>query len=176
MSNADDSTADEATRQTRSRRKLKRPRTTNACDFCRRRKSRCSGDMPTCTLCAEHGVHCDYNAAPPARRRKSNPSNELQSVEPEGGPLENHQRPYTAPIRSLNQSRRTSLEPPDLTFDLGQHVGPTSGVSFLYQWQDGGAEGPSTGEEVPLASYGDVSLPRVHHAEIPTLEEGRKLL
>ncbi|KDQ12036.1 hypothetical protein BOTBODRAFT_57100 [Botryobasidium botryosum FD-172 SS1] len=39
-----------------------------ACDFCRDRRKKCSGDRPTCTNCVKRGVNCSYVSNP--RKRK----------------------------------------------------------------------------------------------------------
>ncbi|TCD70953.1 hypothetical protein EIP91_000859 [Steccherinum ochraceum] len=35
-------------------------RTQQACETCRRRKAKCSGDRPSCRRCLERGIDCDY--------------------------------------------------------------------------------------------------------------------
>ena len=81
-------------------------------------------------------------------------------------------------------SRRSSLEPSP-TFVEGQHVGPTSGVSFLYHaWsrdqhvnvqENGGAS-----VSAHLASYGDFPQANLHAADsplsLPTSEAAASLL
>ncbi|PKX89883.1 Zn(II)2Cys6 transcription factor domain-containing protein, partial [Aspergillus novofumigatus IBT 16806] len=37
-------------------------RTRQACAPCRRKKARCPGERPTCSLCQRLGQRCSYNA------------------------------------------------------------------------------------------------------------------
>jgi Fungal specific transcription factor domain/Fungal Zn(2)-Cys(6) binuclear cluster domain len=171
------------------KRKLKHPRTTHACAFCRKRKTRCTGETPSCTACREEEIPCDYSADVGPPRKKDSIS--LASIEPAAPTTHNvngnnaHEAyPRTVPpanhnqSHSVNQSRRTSVDPPDSSaLDNGLHIGPASGVSFLYKWQEGGVDRPvDSGEAVPLASYGDVVLPRTTKCALPNIEEGRSLV
>jgi Fungal Zn(2)-Cys(6) binuclear cluster domain len=168
------------------KRKLRHPRTTHACAFCRKRKTRCTGESPACRLCREEGIDCVYpESVGPPRHKKS-----TSLTTP--GPDARHERDAgnetsetypTSPaaginLNSIEHSRRTSAEPPDTsTLDDGLHIGPTSGVSFLYRWQEGGIDRPAeTAETTPLSSYGDVALPRTSKCPLPQLEEGKKLM
>lgn len=75
-------------------------------------------------------------------------------------------------------SRRSSIEPPQ-TFTAESHVGPTSGVSFLYHSWDkkhdtngigvlhNGEDDGNSIPAAPLTSYGDIPHPRLHK---PVLE------
>ncbi|GAA5895733.1 hypothetical protein JCM6882_001366, partial [Rhodosporidiobolus microsporus] len=40
--------------------KAKKPRTTTACNRCRRKRGRCDGQKPTCTPCQQAGAACEY--------------------------------------------------------------------------------------------------------------------
>ncbi len=172
------------------KRKLKHPRTSHACAFCRKRKTRCSGEVPTCAACRAEEILCNYSAdTGPIRKKKSISltTNEQATPRDTDGNSNAVGKPYLATppsavprqSASVGQSRRTSVDQPDTsTFDNGLHIGPTSGVSFLYKWQEGGVDCPtdSGGEPVPLASYGDVPLPRTSKSPLPSLEEGRALM
>ena len=169
------------------KRKLKQPRTTHACAFCRKRKTRCTGETPSCAACLEEEIPCDYSADPgPPRKKKSISltASELATPRDRHGNSNEADEPYLAspPVvvqsTSVGQSGRTSVDPPDTTFDNGLHIGPTSGWSFLYKWQEGGVDRPTdnSGEAVPLASYGDVSLPKTLKCPLPGLDEGRNLM
>jgi hypothetical protein len=46
---------------------IKRKRLTQACDACRKKKVKCSGEKPTCNNCARLGVNCTY--LPSTRKR-----------------------------------------------------------------------------------------------------------
>ncbi|KAH6918460.1 hypothetical protein BKA70DRAFT_1554526 [Coprinopsis sp. MPI-PUGE-AT-0042] len=46
-----------------------RPRTAQACDKCRERKTKCSGDHPACARCLTRGLICTYSTRNPRARR-----------------------------------------------------------------------------------------------------------
>lgn len=157
---------------------------------CRKRKTRCSGGA-TCELCIEHQVVCTYDEEPPPRNSTSSAVRrsvdeghphtprlaELEKLEPRDTPTYTPRAEPVA-VESGQPSRRPSLEP-EATFDHGLHVGPTSGVAFLYRWQeDAGSTSEPTpnGELVPLTTYGDMSLPRVAKAQLPDAVEGKALM
>lgn len=175
------------------KKKLKHPRTTHACAFCRRRKTRCSGENPSCAACREEQIACDYSAdGGPPRKKRSISLTGSQSVTPRHSDSNSKNveadssyvpTPLAAVQRqsiSVEHSRRTSVDPPETsTFDNGLHIGPTSGVSFLYKWHgEGAVDRPAEGggEAVPLATYGDVPLPRTAKFSLPSLDEGRALM
>jgi hypothetical protein len=85
---------------------------------------------------------------------------------------------------TLRPSRRNSLEPSQ-TFVEGQHIGPTSGVSFLYHaWNRGSdvnvQENDGAPVSAPLASHGDFPQTKLHAADsplsLPTPERAASLL
>ncbi|EUC62590.1 fungal Zn, 2-cys(6) binuclear cluster domain protein [Rhizoctonia solani AG-3 Rhs1AP] len=43
-------------------------KTTLACDSCRRRKRKCDGRMPVCSLCEKGNTECVYDATQDQRR------------------------------------------------------------------------------------------------------------
>ena len=175
--------------QSSRKRKLKHPRTSHACNFCRKRKTRCSGEVPSCAACREEDIACDYSAdtGPPQKRKSTSltadefvTSRDRHGTSSEVNALNLVTPPAPAERQStsVGQSRRTSADLPDTsTFDNGLHIGPTSGVSFLYKWQEGKVEHHTdSGGAVPLASYGDVPLPRTSKFPMPSMEEGRRLV
>src|ERR1043165_3204580 len=46
---------------------VKRKRLTQACDACRKKKVKCSGEKPSCNNCSRLGTHCTY--LPSTRKR-----------------------------------------------------------------------------------------------------------
>src|SRR5437764_1289462 len=46
---------------------IKRKRLTQACDACRKKKVKCSGEKPSCNNCTRLGLHCTY--LPSTRKR-----------------------------------------------------------------------------------------------------------
>jgi hypothetical protein len=81
------------------------------------------------------------------------------------------------PVAESGQpSRRASVEA-EAAFDHGVHVGPTSGVAFLYRWaEEGIGEATPTTDATPLTSFGDTHLPQVAKAPLPDLAEGKALV
>lgn len=47
-----------------------RHRVGHACEPCRARKTRCSGERPTCGHCREHRLHCRYGDGKRDKARK----------------------------------------------------------------------------------------------------------
>ncbi|KAI1831038.1 transcriptional regulator family: Fungal Specific TF [Penicillium roqueforti] len=54
-----------------------RKRASLACNYCRRRKRRCNGAIPSCSLCEDSGIDCVYNEADTARPRGETSSSEF---------------------------------------------------------------------------------------------------
>ncbi|KAK5942287.1 hypothetical protein PMZ80_004850 [Knufia obscura] len=170
------------------KRKLRYPRTSNACNFCRKRKVRCSGTFP-CEVCVREEVTCEYANGPPSA---SSPADEHVRGPTSASPIVLENRPHSLK-RSLDESngssragstfndvvhsRRSSIDPPQ-TFMHGHHVGPTSGISFLYgQWNKGQPQDRAVGHgedevvisQAPLISYGDI--PRLDAETLSLLSE-----
>ncbi|CUM66650.1 uncharacterized protein PRCAT00004326001 [Priceomyces carsonii] len=49
----------------------KRLRASNACEYCRQRKTRCDEGNPSCSLCLKRGITCHYKQATPSKLEKS---------------------------------------------------------------------------------------------------------
>ena len=117
-------------------------------------------------------MSCVYDADSPPKRQRfisaapATPSASLQQEVPTS-PIIRHTSP--AP------SQRTSAEP-EVSIDNGVAVGPSSGVSFLYKWHRGFDNVQEAPNSSPLATYGDVPLPKVPKANLPSLEEGYLLV
>lgn len=83
----------------------------------------------------------------------------------------------TRPSR-LGILRHPSINPPE-AFDEGHHIGPSSGVSFLYHaWNKGErSEREIALPNAPLISHGDMPLPTFPEPqELPTRDEANSLL
>ncbi|KAL1842789.1 hypothetical protein VTK73DRAFT_3043 [Phialemonium thermophilum] len=161
---------------------LKRLRVSRACDRCKRRKVRCSGNQP-CDICMRDATSCVY-AAPYNRGRRSNvrrpsvpSSSSAAGVPPQDPPAaahnrrgdtrpppagpSHHQRPISRQVEDESDAgvgETPSRESPELVTDLqGHYVGPASGVSFLARVQKrlhyGGNHTSST------FTFGDTPLP-----------------
>ncbi|KIW12783.1 hypothetical protein PV08_07970 [Exophiala spinifera] len=65
---------------------VRRPpkRTTEACEPCRRKKSRCPGEKPRCSHCARLGHNCSYSSGSRGRERGSQDSIAAPSRDQEG--------------------------------------------------------------------------------------------
>jgi hypothetical protein len=133
-------------------------------------------------LCLENGVQCQYEPVSHARKSRDQRSERRPPVSSnKGAPSASpsgHDEPTPAVLNySIEQSRRTSAEPGEVNFDNGLHVGPTSGISFLYRGQGEKAQASREGESPSvLSSYGDVPLPRVPRADYPVESEATALL
>ncbi|KAG2075350.1 hypothetical protein BDR04DRAFT_1228703 [Suillus decipiens] len=53
------------------RTKAPHPRVAHACDHCRRRKTKCSGDQPACTGCKKRGKVCQWTPLKTTKERRS---------------------------------------------------------------------------------------------------------
>ncbi|EWY79891.1 hypothetical protein FOYG_16956 [Fusarium oxysporum NRRL 32931] len=65
----------------------------NACDPCRKRKIKCSGDQPICCHCGRLGLQCAYSQAKRNGRPRRRPSTTVTSPSRNG----NTDRPFNAP-------------------------------------------------------------------------------
>ncbi|KAH8829296.1 hypothetical protein DL96DRAFT_1043143 [Flagelloscypha sp. PMI_526] len=84
-----------------------RSRTQHACDKCRARKAKCSGEHPVCGRCHERGLDCEYSKHPRVR-----------------GPNKSH-RDFSKSTNQLRSSDSvTALAP------LGDKAPPTVNLSF----------------------------------------------
>lgn len=154
-----------------------------------RRKVRCSGSQP-CEVCIREEVNCEYtsgarsNAISPTHTRASlsieTSTDRSQITESRFGSKDSQHaisRDSSVNRNDTAYSRGNSLEPPQ-TFLNGAHVGPTSGISFLYgQWEKADTNNRSKAATVeeplmpkaPLISYGD--LPRLDSETLDALPE-----
>ncbi|ORX99724.1 hypothetical protein K493DRAFT_212167, partial [Basidiobolus meristosporus CBS 931.73] len=55
---------------------VKKPKTSRACDACRRKKVKCDGALPACSHCATSGLDCTFSYKP----KKRGPSPSLQKI------------------------------------------------------------------------------------------------
>lgn len=131
-----------------------RQKITRACDYCKGKKTRCTGTLP-CLRCSRLSLRCEYNAA----YSRGLPPEPLPFANSGGGnssPSSNHigydlSPPSQGSARSRlactassrSQPCRDSLEPesrdspePVATDLEGNYLGPSSGISFLNRvWQ-----------------------------------------
>lgn len=168
---------------------------TRACDLCKSKKSKCSGDQP-CQTCNRRGLICQYKAAyfrgrpPLPRQHTETTSNESIHAEPAEQRADvasfspaNLDVIQYAPIEENLPSGRGS---PSLDV-AGQYSDPTSGLSFLHRaWRrisNNGNNGQALGgQPIPngydqlLNCAGDKPFLRSREVEKPSLSKGRSLL
>lgn len=118
-------------------------------------------------------MRCVYDADSPARRQKS--ISTLAAASSPDAPFQPVPTSPSARHAIPVASQRTSVEP-EVRIDNGVAIGPSSGVSFLYTWHEAVETRQEAYDSTTLASYGDVPLPRVPKADLPTLEEGYLLV
>ena len=168
------------------KRKLRRPRAAQACNFCRRRKVRCSGTYP-CEYCTREGAKCEYDSEVPSgllqvhtsqRSGKEAPS-VAQAIRQEdyvgssGAASLLFQGAHSG--TTSRAARRNSVDPLQ-PFVEGQHMAPTSGVSFLYHsWQPGFTADENEPSSAPLTSHGDLQQPRPRETSTPSLPTPEKV-
>ncbi|KAJ9365471.1 transcriptional regulator family: Fungal Specific TF [Paecilomyces variotii] len=165
-----------------------RRKITRACDYCKEKKTRCTGTLP-CLRCTKLSLSCEYNAAysrglppspPPApestlRYVAASPA-VSQRTPKRLGPQRRHKSSGAASPRNSPEPGATDLE--------GNYLGPASGISFLNRvWrrlnQDEVATIPSGLRDEssksasvfmfgdrPFSDYGETgfSLPPLHRA------------
>ncbi|KAL3489947.1 hypothetical protein BJX62DRAFT_252286 [Aspergillus germanicus] len=159
-----------------------RIRVTRACDRCKKRKVRCTGQRP-CHVCIEASTTCSYNASytrgrrpavrvtdigPPARlaaaprprtrqdksQRTMNrtPNSTAVDLAPQEAMLPGDFMPTSEPIS------RTSPEPAEADLE-GHYVGPSSGLSFLARVQKRFQQSVALPRGISVFNFGDSPLP-----------------
>ncbi|WZH45840.1 fungal-specific transcription factor domain-containing protein [Fusarium acuminatum] len=118
-----------------------------ACDFCKSRKAKCSGDQP-CAKCAAKGLNCLYDSKYTRGRPPTPPPSEgytgLTIPKPITAQQSSGSEPYrdtgkldAMPQRSLGVTESTapSRASPELSIAeiQGQVFDPTSGLTFLHR-------------------------------------------
>lgn len=174
---------------------------TRACDFCKVRKSKCSGDQP-CSKCVIKGRTCVYSAQytrgrPPTPRLSTTPSStsglqisfhKVQDTHRAGkdGGLPERETQSVLPGQSAPPSRAS----PELGMAeiQGQVFDPTSGLTFLHRaWKRLAVHGARITPEAGRASVdsqhitmaGDRALPSTDETEpfyLPEPHENKVLL
>lgn len=144
----------------------KRQKVTRACDTCKSRKRRCTGELP-CSTCWSNGVQCTYHATY-TRGKVAEP---IPSAH--------------APAEHLASTamKAASPETEEATTLYGQYLGPTSAYSFLRRaWQRFGSD-PSAHAldtlpvetSVSIFAFGDRQLPPAPTGDF-TLPDRREAL
>nr|POE83366.1 putative transcriptional regulatory protein [Quercus suber] len=149
----------------------KRQKVTRACDACKYRKRRCTGELP-CSACWSNGVDCTYNAAY-TRGRMVEPAPSAHA-------------PSDQPGSALFGLRAASPEAEESTTLYGQYLGPSSAYSFLRRaWQRFGSDASAHGLDaqpvetsVSVFAFGDRQVPAATLGEfrLPDRTESKRLV
>lgn len=167
---------------------------TRACDLCKSKKSKCSGDQP-CQTCSRRGLICQYKAAyfrgrPPLPRRHTETTPD-QAIRAESSE-QVHAASFSPAIPNVVQYEPVQEDLPSGRGSPGLEVGgqysdPTSGLSFLQRaWRrisnnshSGHAlsgQSVSKGNDQLLNCAGDKPFLQSRELEKPSLSQGRSLL
>ena len=183
-----------------------RQKTTRACDYCKGKKTRCTGTLP-CLRCTRLSLPCEYNAAysrglPPeplpalpgsCSRRvprvhggRGSPSSSRESTSSSlvNATFSNsHPRGDSSTLASRNS-------PDPVTTDLeGNYLGPSSGISFLNRvWQrlhqdessaiTGELQNECSSRNTSVFMFGDKPYPSPHEPGfmLPSFEKAQELV
>ncbi|KAF1848175.1 uncharacterized protein K460DRAFT_403470 [Cucurbitaria berberidis CBS 394.84] len=178
---------------------------TRACDTCKARKSKCSGEQP-CESCNRRGLLCQYEAVysrgkAPTPRRTAGTAPHRASVAPVNPPpisgsAASIPEPIISrmdPLPSLAPRARETEANHDVSSRAspglevaGQYADPTSGLSFLHRaWrrisnnatsQVMGGQLGSIEENQLLTCAGDKPFLGKDQVYVPSLDRGRELL
>ncbi|EGX90921.1 C6 transcription factor, putative [Cordyceps militaris CM01] len=170
-----------------------------ACDFCKIRKAKCSGNQP-CSKCIAKRRTCLYTAKytrgrPPTPPASAVASSRQAPTRQDRGYLSWTDNHVQAQIRetsdgALHQSGAPSRASPELGMAeiQGQVFDPTSGMTFLHRaWKRLSDETArkipdavgTSAEDQPLSMAGDRPLPELHEQRairLPSPDESRRLL
>ncbi|CZT24745.1 uncharacterized protein RCC_10473 [Ramularia collo-cygni] len=157
-------------------RNAKRQKVTRACDSCKSRKRRCTGDLP-CRVCLNSGASCTYLASY-TRGRFVRPQSVGDNPVSPGAvtPSINYIQRVDDNDTTAGASRAVSPEAAGSALTTGQYSGPTSSYTFLRRaWKrfshDAGgtidtSKGVPTEQPVPstnvsIFAFGDRFAPQV---------------
>ncbi|CAH0045129.1 unnamed protein product [Clonostachys solani] len=167
------------------------PKVSRACDFCKSRKTKCSGNQP-CARCKARGKPCRYDSAY-TRGRPPTPPRSASHPYPEGSPLAPPSEEELV-VSQIDPPLRVSTAPSRASPELGmaeiegQILDPTSSPTFLHRaWKKLLSQGTESwsdnakraAESQPLTMAGDSPLPEADEAtrlQLPSPSESRMLL
>ncbi|KAJ5129051.1 uncharacterized protein N7443_006168 [Penicillium atrosanguineum] len=81
--------------------KVSLKRTRQACAPCRRKKARCPGEKPACSLCQRLGQHCAYGSQAAAKQARDNRATSTHSQDLSAEPVNE--------VRNVNRAQMTHL-------------------------------------------------------------------
>ncbi|KXT06171.1 hypothetical protein AC578_1419 [Pseudocercospora eumusae] len=180
-----------------SPRAAKRQKVTRACDSCKSRKRRCTGELP-CSACHANGTHCTYLASytrgrlvqPQPSAHHDNSSTKLPIIPRQIAP-EVRLEPVGLNNGAESNARTSRAASPEGgSTNLGQYLGPTSPYTFLRRaWkrfeEDGAkllsvnAAQDDVAQSDSVFSYGDRQAPQVEqddHFRLPDVATTSLLL
>lgn len=167
---------------------------TRACDLCKAKKSKCTGELP-CETCSRRGLQCQYEAVysrgrPPPPREPLRGSSRLPDLDGDQ-PTSTGSTMSHSPIGLQLVGPPKSMQEPPSRASPGLEVGgqysdPTSGLSFLHRaWRRisnnqnsqvlPGQLGAGEDEQL-LASAGDKPFQKSSQIQLPSLHRGYTLL
>ncbi|KAK4155294.1 hypothetical protein C8A00DRAFT_31914 [Chaetomidium leptoderma] len=83
----------------------KRPHTRNACEDCRRRKTKCDGKRPICSTCTSNGGSCTFLSPNPDESRSSAIKRKYDEAQDR---VSNHEELYTL-LKTRSQAEATEM-------------------------------------------------------------------
>lgn len=141
-----------------------RPRTAQACDKCRERKTKCSGERPTCVRCQGRGLLCHYSArvnrntrtrtvSPPPQKRRER----VHAVDPPVDRLETPSSSMSSMSSSTNAYKPYPYPPPSKSYSPRPqssflHDLQASGSSYKSELESALLEAPPIAQSLPVAS------------------------
>ncbi|KZL76610.1 c6 transcription factor [Colletotrichum incanum] len=142
-------------------------RARQACEPCRRKKSKCPGERPTCSFCERLGQHCVYNTPGEASDSRQTPRNSdtesrLRSLEHKMDRLIQHLIPESRPPQPSTSTRHV-MSPKRVTHVDPGSVDDTSAVAR--------SPSPSDPAEAPLMEMGRRYLLWFHGQPITLFDE-----
>ncbi|KAK7204895.1 fungal-specific transcription factor domain-containing protein [Myxozyma melibiosi] len=172
----------------RSRKASERQRVSRACDNCKQKKTRCSGNMP-CFRCVGLAIPCEFTAEyhrgrppapeasgldiPAAAYKNAAVAKAARSADRPRTPKEAAEQMTTATLTST----RNSPEPPQ-TDVLGQYVGSSSGIAFLNRVQRRLHDMDCPNTSSSILTFGDPELPDYNSGcfILPPKTEAKKMI
>ncbi|KAG8630084.1 hypothetical protein KVT40_001703 [Elsinoe batatas] len=170
-----------------------RVRATRACDRCKSKKLRCSGDHP-CTACTKLRLNCAYNAL--YRRGKlpniveRDQASPGQSLSTPGHDASTKDTIDSVPMTRSSQIQNDehSTSPPagssrdspdhDHVSPHGNYHGSASGLAFLSRAQKRLHSSMPLSENISIFAFGDAPLPETDESflRLPPIAEARQLV
>ncbi|EAU88713.2 hypothetical protein CC1G_01086 [Coprinopsis cinerea okayama7 len=138
-----------------------KPRTAQACDKCRERKTKCSGERPTCMRCFSRGLICHYTARiPRARgtvgRTASHSQGHAKVSLPQISPPRVSALSASRPVPDLGPAGTVSRRPYPRPFATSPRTyKPYPSLETRYQYTPSSSEGSIDGYSTspPFASF-----------------------